>query len=151
MPESKMETPYIKDYQVRWSDLDSNSHMKNTSYLEYASQTRMSYFFDMGFPPKRMMEMGIGPVAVRDEIFYIREIHLMDLFTVSLQLDGLSEDQSRMRLINIFTNDKWKVFSKVVSDGVWFNLKERGITPPPEAIRELMLKLPRSETFGIIK
>ena len=96
-----METPYIKDYQVRWSDLDSNSHMKNTSYLEYASQTRMSYFFDMGFPPKRMMEMGIGPVAVRDEIFYIREIHLMDLFTVSLQLDGLSEDQSRMRLINV--------------------------------------------------
>lgn len=145
-----METPYIKDYQVRWSDLDSNSHMKNTSYLEYASQTRMSYFFDMGFPPKRMMEMGIGPVAVRDEIFYIREIQLMDPFTVSLQLDGLSEDQSRMRLINIFTNDKGKVFSKVISDGVWFNLLQRKVTPPPDEMKKLMLILPKSETYNLI-
>ena len=145
-----MKTPYIKDYQVRWSDLDSNSHMKNTSYLEYASQTRMSYFFDMGFPPKRMMEMGIGPVAVRDEIFYIREIQLMEPFTVSLQLDGLSEDQSRMRLINIFTNDKGKVFSKVISDGVWFNLLQRKVTPPPDEMKKLMLMLPKSDTYNLI-
>lgn len=146
-----MDMPYTKEYQVRWSDLDGNSHMKNTSYLEYASQTRMSWFFDMGFPPARMAEMGIGPVAVHDEIFYIREIHLMALFTVSLQIDGLSEDLSRMRLINIFTDGRNKVFSKVISDGVWFNLIERKITPPPAEIKELMMRLPKSESYSVIK
>ena len=146
-----METPFIKDYQVRWSDLDGNSHMKNTSYLEYASQTRMSYFFDMGFPPKKMMEMGIGPVATRDEIFYLKEIQLMESFQVSLVLDGLSADGSRMRLINNFINDRGQLFSKVVSDGVWFNLSARRIASPPDRIKDLMLKLPRSVSFSLIE
>ena len=145
-----METPYIRNYEVRWSDLDSNSHMKNTSYLEYASQTRMSFFFDMGFPPKKMSEMGIGPVATRDEIFYFKEIHLMDRFQVSLMLDGLSEDNSRMRLINSFINEKGELFARVISDGVWFSLSVRRITPPPELIKDLMLKLPRSGNYSII-
>lgn len=146
-----MQSPYIKDYQVLWSDLDGNMHMKNTSYLEYASNIRMTYFFDMGFPPKKMLTMGVGPVAVRDEILYLKEIQLMEQFKVSLQLDGLSEDQSKMRLINIFINEKGTVFGKVTSDGVWFNLHQRKVMPPPEEIKELMLKLPRSETYCIIK
>lgn len=146
-----MQSPYIKDYQVLWSDLDGNMHMKNTSYLEYASNIRMTYFFDMGFPPKRMLTMGVGPVAVRDEILYLKEIQLMELFKVTLQLDGLSEDQSRMRLINIFTNEKGVIFGKVTSDGVWFNLLQRKVMPPPDEIKELMLKLPRSETYSVIK
>ncbi len=146
-----MGTPYIKDYQVLWSDLDGNMHMKNTSYLEYASNIRMTYFFDMGFPPKRMLTMGVGPVAVKDEILYIREIQLMETFKVSLQLDGLSDDQTRMRLINQFINEKGVIFGKVTSDGVWFNLLQRKVMPPPEEIKELMLKLPRSETYCTIK
>ena len=146
-----MQSPYIKDYQVLWSDLDGNMHKKNTSYLEYASNIRMTYFFDMGFPPKKMLTMGVGPVAVRDEILYLKEIQLMEQFKVSLQLDGLSEDQSKMRLINIFINEKSAVFGKVTSDGVWFNLHQRKVMPPPEEIKELMLKLPRSETYCIIK
>ncbi len=145
-----MEVSYIKDYQVRWSDLDGNSHMKNTSYLEYASQTRMSYFFDMGFPPKRMMETGVGPVAVRDEIFYFKEIQLMETFRVSLFLDGESADQTRMKLINIFINQNEQVIAKVISDGVWFDLISRRIISPPDSIKELMLRLPRSDSFKII-
>lgn len=146
-----MNRPYIKEYKVLWSDLDGNMHMKNTSYLEYASNIRMTYFFDMGFPPKRMLEFGIGPVAIRDEILYIREIQLMEPFTVSLQLDGLSEDLSRMRLINTFTDAAGKVFSKVISDGVWFNLRERKVTPPPSEIREVMLTLPTSDNYSVIE
>ena len=151
LPEINMQNPYIKDYQVLWSDLDGNMHMKNTSYLEYASNIRMTYFFDMGFPPKKMLTMGVGPVAVRDEILYLKEIQLMEQFKVSLQLDGLSEDQSKMRLINIFTNEKGVIFGKVTSDGVWFNLLQRKVMPPPEEIKELMLKLPRSETYSVIQ
>ncbi len=150
MPVIMMQKPYIKEYKVLWSDLDGNMHMKNTSYLEYASNIRMTYFFDMGFPPKKMLETGIGPVAVRDEILYIREIQLMEPFTVSLQLDGLSDDHSRMRLINVFTDAKERIFSKVISDGVWFNLRERKVTPPPAEIMELMLTLPRSESYRVI-
>jgi len=146
-----MEKPYIKDYQVKWSDLDGNMHMKNTSYLEFASNIRMTYFFDMGFPPKRMFELGVGPVAVRDEILYLKEIRLMAPFKVSLQLDGLSDDQSRMRLINLFINEKGTTFAKVTSDGVWFNLAQRKVMTPPDEIKELMLQLPKSDTYSIIK
>jgi len=38
-------------YRVSWSDLDGNAHMGNTSYLGYASNTRVHYFTEHGFPP----------------------------------------------------------------------------------------------------
>ncbi len=146
-----METPYVKNYQVKWSDLDGNMHMKNTSYLEFASNIRIAYFFDNGFSPKKMLEMGVGPVALRDEILYLKEIRLMEPFRVSLQLDGLSEDQSRMRLINLFINENGVTFANVITEGAWFNLVQRRIMPPPEEIKELMLTLPRSTTYSVIK
>ncbi len=79
-------------FRVGWSDLDGNAHMGNTSYLAHASDTRMLFFAQHGFTLARFASEKFGPVVMRDELVYRKELRLMDEFTVDFQLVGLSED-----------------------------------------------------------
>ena len=38
---------FLKEFEVRWSDLDANRHLSNVSYLTYAGETRMAFLQEM--------------------------------------------------------------------------------------------------------
>ena len=59
-----------------WRDMDYNSHMANTAYLDRAADVRMMYFAENGFTVADMLRMKIGPVIMKDEIEYYREVKL---------------------------------------------------------------------------
>lgn len=63
---------FVAEFEIRWSDLDANRHMKNYAYMEYAIQTRFQFFYANGFPPEAFAEKQIGPVVFRDELKYYR-------------------------------------------------------------------------------
>ncbi|MGF6597255.1 acyl-CoA thioesterase FadM [Paraburkholderia sp. GAS448] len=44
------------------------------------------------------LPLRVGPVVMKGEIDYFRELHLLDRMTVRLTLAGLSDDGSRMVL-----------------------------------------------------
>jgi acyl-CoA thioesterase FadM len=67
-----------------WGDMDFNSHMKNTAYLDKSADVRMLYFASQGFPMAEFMRLRIGPVVMKDEIEYFRELHLLDRMIVRL-------------------------------------------------------------------
>src|SRR5262245_13556939 len=99
-----METAFVREFLVGWGDLDSNSHMKNTAYLDYAATTRMSFFSDKGFSVNRFRELKLGPVAFKDEVKYLKELFLLDKFKVNFMLDGMSQDGIMFRLVNEIFN-----------------------------------------------
>src|SRR5947209_9302879 len=69
-------------FEVGWFDCDANRHLKNTAFLEYAIEARFRYFNEHGFPASAFAKHQIGPVVVRDEISYKRELHLLEKFKV---------------------------------------------------------------------
>jgi acyl-CoA thioester hydrolase len=75
-------------FVVGWGDLDGNNHMGNTAILDLAGDTRFLYFAHHGFPGHRFAEERIGPVIVRDELVYRKELRLLDEFTVDLKIIG---------------------------------------------------------------
>src|SRR5579872_6937429 len=77
-------------FRVAWSDLDSNSHMGNSSYLDHVSNTRILFFAQHGFTVSRFAAEKFGPVVVRDELVYRKELRLMDEFKVDFELVGIS-------------------------------------------------------------
>ena len=83
-----------------WGDMDFNSHMKNTAYLDKSADVRMLYFAQEGFPMTEFARLRIGPVVMKDEIEYFRELHLLERMKVRMKLVGLSNDGSRMVLRN---------------------------------------------------
>ena len=41
---------YSKQVLAGWGDMDFNSHMRNTAFLDKAADVRMMFFAENGFP-----------------------------------------------------------------------------------------------------
>ncbi len=138
---------FTKTYHVRWGDMDFNAHMRNTAYLDLAADTRMSFFQEHGFTARDFERLQIGPVIMRDEVEYHRELHLLETVKVTLALGGLSADAARFRMCNEFFRADEKLAAKVVSTGGWLSLSTRKLSAPPEKLAEALHALLRSEDF----
>lgn len=61
-----------------WGDMDFNSHMRNTAYLDKSADVRMTYFSENGFSMQEFMRLRLGPVIMRDELDYPREVSWLE-------------------------------------------------------------------------
>jgi acyl-CoA thioester hydrolase len=129
-----------------WGDMDFNSHMRNTAYLDKSVDARMLYFAQQGFSMSEFIKLRIGPVVMKDEVEYFREIHLLDRVIVSFALAGLSADGSRMLLRNEFLRDG-KLVARVTSAGGWLDLEKRKLIYPPPALIDAMKALDKTDDF----
>jgi acyl-CoA thioester hydrolase len=129
-----------------WGDMDFNSHMRNTAYLDKAADVRMMFFAANGFPMKEFLRQRLGPVVMKDEIEYFREFHLLDEMEVSFSLAGLADDGSRMRLRNEFFR-QGTLAARVTSTAGWLDLNQRKLVSPPPALLAALKSLDRSEDF----
>jgi len=138
---------FTKTFHVRWGDIDFNAHMKNTAYLDLAADVRMMYFQTHGFTMREFEQLRLGPVIMRDELEYFRELRLLEPVKVTLALAGLSHDASKFRITNEFFRDDEKLAAKVTSTGGWLDLFARKLTAPPEKLADALRNLTRSEGF----
>jgi len=130
-----------------WGDMDFNAHMKNTAYLDKSADVRMMYFAQQGYPASEFLRLKIGPVVMRDELEYFREIHLLEEMKVNLAFAGLSDDGSRMSIRNEFTRADGKLAARVTTIGGWMNLSARKLIAPPPALFEVMKLSPQTADF----
>ncbi|MBI3729785.1 MAG: thioesterase family protein [Burkholderiales bacterium] len=140
---------YEKTLIAGWGDMDFNSHMRNTAYLDKSADVRMMYFADCGFPMAEFMRLRMGPVVMKDEVEYFREFHLLDEVTVTLSLAGLSEDGRRFKIRNEFFN-KGKLAARVTSLAGWLDLNARKLITPPDNLLEAMRQTTHAEDFVIL-
>jgi len=127
--------------------MDFNSHMRNTAYLDKSADLRMIYFNENGFPMLEFYRLRIGPVILRDELEYYREIGLMEQMRVTLEVAELAADGSRFLLQNTFYRADGKLAARVRSNGGWLDLSARKLVVPPEALLVTMRNTPRTEDF----
>jgi len=91
-----------------WADMDFNSHMASTAYLNKCVDVRLMFFAKNGFPPSELARLKIGPVAMRDELEYFREVGLLQEIVVTNALAGLSGDGSRVGVAAGNTPRRWQ-------------------------------------------
>ncbi|MDJ1164214.1 thioesterase family protein [Burkholderia gladioli pv. gladioli] len=106
----------------------------------------LTYLTSQGFSMSALMQLRIGPVVMRDEIEYFREIYLLERVSVNLALAGLSADGSRMLLRNEFLRGDQMV-ARVTSSVGWLDLEKRRLTCPPSQLFDAMNALERTEQF----
>ena len=134
-------------FQVGWSHLDSNTHMRNTAYIDQAADVRVAYLAAAGFSIESFARMLFGPVILREELEYFRELRLMDQVRVTLLLAGLSEDGSRFRLRNEFWSESGTLVARLTSLGGWIELRLRRLLAPPPALAAALRALDRTSDF----
>jgi acyl-CoA thioester hydrolase len=138
---------FEKILYASWGDMDYNSHMRNTAYLDKSADVRMMFFAENGFPMSEFAKLRIGPVITKDEIEYFREVSLLDKIRVTLSVAGMSEDGSRWLVRNEFFRPDGKLVAKVTSMGGWLDLSARRIVRAPERLLEVFRSLTRTEDF----
>jgi acyl-CoA thioester hydrolase len=141
---------YEKTFIAGWGDMDFNSHMRNTAYLDKSADIRMMYFSENGFPMAEFVRLRIGPVIMKDEVEYFKEVGLLETFKVTLSQAGLAEDGSRFLLRNEFYKTDGKLVARVTSAGGWLDLAARKLVVPPEALFQAMQSLTKTDDFQVL-
>ena len=134
----------------RWGEIDSNGHMRNVAFLDISANSRMEFFIANGYTLMEFFGAGLGPVVLKDEIEYKREVRLGEDLTVTNEIAGMSEDNTRFIFRNQFIKANGKLACKISSLVAFFDIATRKTIAPPENLMRAILSLPRSEDFGTI-
>ena len=134
-------------FDVRWADIDANKHMRHSAYYDYAAHLRVQLLKKIGMDIVTLSKLEIGPVLIREEAVFMREISMDDTIRVNVKLKRIREDGSRWTFYHELLKDEEKVAATVTVDGAWIDLKKRKLTALPDHFLQLMLEIPRTEDF----
>jgi acyl-CoA thioester hydrolase len=141
---------YEKTLFAGWSDMDFNSHMRNTAFLDKCVDVRMMFFAENGFPMDELMRQRIGPVVRKDEVEYFKEVRLLEPLRITLMLAGVADDGSRFSIRNEIWREDGKLIARVTSTGGWLDLTTRKLVLPPEALLAALRSLAPTDDFQIL-
>lgn len=138
---------FIKEFEIRWSDVDANRHLGNSAYVNFMSHTRMAFLSQLGFTHATMEENALGPVVFYEHIYYFREVFPGKPVRVSLEVAGLSEDGMLFEFHHNFYDHTDRHVAHCEMMGAWMGLKDRQLQGLPQHLLELMKDVERSEGF----
>jgi len=138
---------FIKQVEIRWSDLDPNFHVRHSVYYDFGAFSRLSFFTENNITPQLMQQHNIGPILFREECVFKKEIHFGDTVFINVKLDKLTKDFSRWTLVHeIFKNDNVPA-AFITVDGAWIDTIKRKLTIPPDSFNELYKAVPKTGNF----
>lgn len=137
---------FYHKFEVRWSDLDANKHLANSSYVAYCAQTRMAFMKKEKMGVTQMSRWGIGPVIMHERFSFFKEIFADQKVVVSLEIDGCAEDAAIYRFVHKFYLTDGSHCATSEATGVWIDTMLRKMTSPPDDVVEAMNKYKTAET-----
>ncbi|MGD1946053.1 MAG: acyl-CoA thioesterase [Croceivirga sp.] len=141
---------FLKEFEIRWSDIDANRHLSNTAYLHYTGHTRMSHLAQLGFNQKTMAQYQIGPVVFYEHIYYYKEVFVGRPVRVSSELKGMSEKGMFFEFQHNFYDADGKNFAHSEMMGAWINLKTRKLTTLPKVFLEAVERIEKIDDFKVL-
>ncbi len=138
---------FLKEFEVRWNDLDANRHLANSAYINFMSHTRMSYLTQLGFGHKEFEEHGIGPVVFYEHIYYFKEVFPGKPIKVSLEFKGMSEEGKFFEFHHNFYDSSGKHLAHCEMFFSWIHMKTRKLTSLPKEILEVFDQMEKATNF----
>jgi acyl-CoA thioester hydrolase len=140
---------YIKKVEIRWADLDPNFHVLHSKYYDFGASSRMSFLTENGITIPLLQQYHIGPILLREECLFKKEIKFGDEITISLMLDKISKDQRKWTMQHEIWKNGEKLAALITIDGAWLDTVHRRITTPPPTFMPCFNAMPRTTSFSI--
>lgn len=138
-------------FEVRWSDIDANRHLANSTYVEYCAQTRMAFMNKHKMSLAQLNRWGIGPVVLHEKFSFFKEIHADKKVWVSLEVSGASEDAAIYRFLHKFYLEDGTHCATAEATGVWIDMMLRKSTTPPEEVVQALEEFKTENTVLMSK
>jgi acyl-CoA thioester hydrolase len=141
---------FIKEFEIRWNDLDANRHVANSAFAVFMVEARMGFLGKNNITQADFDKLKIGPVIFNESFHYIREVKTDQKIYVDVELIGNSEDFKFWKLSHslFLASGELAVYSEVLFG--WLNLIERKLVIPPESIHQVFSSLPKSPNYKTI-
>jgi acyl-CoA thioester hydrolase len=141
---------FLKAFEIRWSDMDANRHLANSSYINFMSHTRMAFLDANGLNLKTLAEMHMSPVVFYEHVYYFKEAFAGKPVNVSLELKGMSPDGMFFEFHHNFYDAKGRNFAHCEMMGAWINLNSRALTALPPEVLERFDALEKAPDFKVL-
>ena len=141
---------YIKQVEIRWSDLDPNYHLRHSAYYDFGAYCRICFLYDNGITDEVMKHHEIGPILFREECLFKREIIFGDKVSISLQLKSVSADFRKFSMYHEIIKNNNELAAQLTIDAAWMNTRLRRVIVPPEIIINSLDVLPKTEDFKFL-
>lgn len=138
---------YALPYQVRWTDIDANRHVRYSAYIDAAAELRYRFFTEHNLPPEAFDNLGVGPVYTSLTANFYREVRLGETLTITYLLTGLSPQGIRWKVQHDFLKASGKKAVSVSLEGAILNLVTRQPAVPTPEIMAVFQQVPRSANF----
>ena len=138
---------FVKDIQLRWSDLDPNFHLRHSIYYDWGALSRIEFFRELGLTGQVMQQLHFGPILFREECVFKREIRDGDKITVDLNLLKARKDYSRWSIRHHIMKNGDTVSAIITIDGAWIDTIQRKLTVPPPVAEKIFKEMPVDENF----
>lgn len=141
---------YSIPYEVRWTDIDANHHVRYSAYIDAAAELRYRYFTHFNLPPEAFDNLGVGLVYTSLNANFFREVRLGETLTITFQLAGLSPQGFRWKVKHDFLKANGKKAVTISLEGTMLDLTTRQpVTLPPE-ILAVFQQVPHSPDYEVM-
>lgn len=141
---------YTMPYEVRWTDIDANRHVRYSAYIDAAAELRYRFFAQHGLPPEAFDKLGVGPVYTSLTANFFREVRQGETLTINYLLNGLSPSGMRWRVQHDFLKANRKKAVTILLEGTILNLTTREPSVPTPEIMAVYQQVPRSADFEVL-
>ncbi len=124
-----MSEPFSVPVTVRGYETDTQGHLNQSVYLNYAEHARWSLLRAAGISQAGLVAGGIGPVALETTIRFRRELLAGDEVSVSCVFEWGEGKTFRIR--QVVTKADGTVAAEVEAVGGLMDLTERRLEPDP--------------------
>lgn len=138
---------FIKQIQLRWSDLDPNFHLRHSVYYDWGALCRIEFLNEFRLTTDVMQRLHFGPILFREECVFKKEIRQGDRITIDLTLLKARKNYSRWSIRHVISKDEDIVSAILTVDGAWINTLERKLAVPPAEAERVFNEMPRDEKF----
>lgn len=138
---------FVKDVQLRWSDLDPNFHLRHSIYYDWGALCRFEFLKEFDLTVHVMQQLHFGPILFREECVFKREVRDGDKITIDLTLLKAKKDYSRWSIRHQIMKNGDTISAIITVDGAWINTVERKLTAPPPIAEKVFSEMPLDENF----
>lgn len=137
--------------QVRWADLDPNFHLRHSVYYDWGAMCRIDFFYKYGLTAEVLREFDLGPIILREECVFKKEIKPGDTVKITMVLAKTKRDYSRWTIQHTILKNDSIIAALLTIDGAWLDTSKRKLTVPPGQAIEVFRQMPVGKEFQWIE
>lgn len=134
---------------IRWADIDANFHVLHSKYYDYCADARMKVLGSSGISMQLIQQYGVGPVLLREECVFKRELKFGDAIEIRIMMKSASDDFSRWSFVCEIWKNNDTLSAVVTVDGAWIDVAKRKLVAPPEVFQDVFKKFPKAENGAV--